>query len=189
MQKENRRIRYTKMVLRESLLKLMKEKPVGKISVSALCADADISRGTFYQHYLDPVDLLNSIKQELYNNIYEKIVSIDLKQPTQSMFEQICNVLYQNRDLCDVICGEHGDKSFLVNILEVKREYFIAQWEELLPEINPKQLSYYFTFSAAGCVAIIEEWVKKGYTDSPKLIGEVCSRIMRSLSYAGRLPM
>lgn len=49
--KENRRVRYTKMVLRQSLLELLEEKPIEKITVSDLCSRADLNRTTFYLFY------------------------------------------------------------------------------------------------------------------------------------------
>jgi AcrR family transcriptional regulator len=51
--KTNRKIRYTRMVLRESLMELMKTKAISDISIKEICAAADISRSTFYAHYKD----------------------------------------------------------------------------------------------------------------------------------------
>ena len=45
---ENRKTQYTKSVIRESFLSLLREKPVEKITVTELCAKADINRSTFY---------------------------------------------------------------------------------------------------------------------------------------------
>ena len=62
--KTDRRILKTKRVLRESLLYLLKEQPIQKISVSLLCEKSDINRSTFYTYYSRPMDLLESIHQE-----------------------------------------------------------------------------------------------------------------------------
>ena len=48
---ENQRIKLTKRLLKESLLKLLTEKNIKKISVSELCQTAGINRSTFYNHY------------------------------------------------------------------------------------------------------------------------------------------
>ena len=53
MKKEDRRVRYTKLAIRESFLALLSEKPIEKISVTEICKRADINRGTFYSHYDD----------------------------------------------------------------------------------------------------------------------------------------
>ena len=46
--REDRRSRYTRMVVKEALLS---EKDYGNITVSDICRTAKISRGTFYLHY------------------------------------------------------------------------------------------------------------------------------------------
>jgi len=71
--KEDRRVRYTKMVLRESLLALMKQKAISKITPTELCRHADVNRNTFYAHYSSPYDLLIQIESELYEEIRQSI--------------------------------------------------------------------------------------------------------------------
>ena len=62
--KENRKTRYTKMVLQNSLFELMEKKPIEKITIKELCENADINRTTFYAHYSDQYDLLAKIENE-----------------------------------------------------------------------------------------------------------------------------
>ena len=46
--KTDRRVKYTKQAIRDSFLKLLSEKPIEKISVTEICREAEINRGTFY---------------------------------------------------------------------------------------------------------------------------------------------
>jgi len=62
---ENRKIQYTKMVIKESLFTLLQEKPLKHITVKSLCELADINRGTFYAHYADIYDLVHQLEEEL----------------------------------------------------------------------------------------------------------------------------
>ncbi|WP_338121478.1 hypothetical protein [Halalkalibacterium halodurans] len=48
--KLDRRKKYTRMVLKESLMKLMQEKPLSNITIKEICDLADINRSTFYSH-------------------------------------------------------------------------------------------------------------------------------------------
>ena len=48
MEKMDARKRYTQMVLKQSFLKLLKEKPVNRITVKEVCALAQLNRATFY---------------------------------------------------------------------------------------------------------------------------------------------
>ena len=57
-EKGDRRVRYTKMVIRESFLDLLQTKDISQISIKEICEKADINRATFYSHYQDPYDLM-----------------------------------------------------------------------------------------------------------------------------------
>ena len=64
----DRRIKYTKKIIKETFINLLEKKDLNKITVSEICKIADINRSTFYRYYLDVYDLLsNYIKQK---NIY-----------------------------------------------------------------------------------------------------------------------
>ena len=56
-QGEDRRVTRTRRLLRQALVKRMREKSVSSITVKELCDECDINRGTFYAHYRDVYDL------------------------------------------------------------------------------------------------------------------------------------
>ncbi len=59
--KDDRRVKYTKMVLKESFIKLLEKKDISQITIKEICEDADINRATFYAHYNDQFDLMHKI--------------------------------------------------------------------------------------------------------------------------------
>ena len=71
MASSDRRIRYTKQTIRDSLFELMKETPVEKITVKELCAAADINRATFYAHYDTLTTLLEEIEVEKSRELFD----------------------------------------------------------------------------------------------------------------------
>lgn len=48
MAKLDARKRYTQMMLKQSFLKLLQQKPVNRITVKEVCALAQLNRATFY---------------------------------------------------------------------------------------------------------------------------------------------
>ena len=52
----DRRVKYTKMIIRETFINLLEKKNINKITVSEICKEADINRATFYRYYLDVYD-------------------------------------------------------------------------------------------------------------------------------------
>lgn len=75
---ENQRVRMTKKLFADSLLLLMKTKPVDEISISELCRQAQVNRTTFYKYYTCPHDILRdiaSVTQASYASICEHEIS------------------------------------------------------------------------------------------------------------------
>ena len=59
--KVDRRTAYTRMTVKDALLELLEEQPFEKITVAALCRQAEITRATFYLHFSD----INAVLDEL----------------------------------------------------------------------------------------------------------------------------
>jgi len=57
-EKQDRRTRRTRQLLRRAFLSLLKEKRYEEISVQDIIERADVARSTFYLHYVDKDDLL-----------------------------------------------------------------------------------------------------------------------------------
>ncbi len=109
-EKIDRRVKYTKMVLKQSLLELMEEKPIGKITVTDICRTADINRNTFYVHYASPIDLLSQIQDELYLEIRHSIEKISGRETVVRLLTEICRAIADNGELCKIIISEHGER-------------------------------------------------------------------------------
>ena len=61
---ESRRTRYTRRAMQDALIDLMRERPLGSITIKALCEQADVNRSTFYAHYDSIEELLHDIEDE-----------------------------------------------------------------------------------------------------------------------------
>ena len=61
----DRRTRYTRQTIKDSFLSLLKEKPFSKITVTEVCRMSEINRGTFYLHYYDIDDVLDSLLEDV----------------------------------------------------------------------------------------------------------------------------
>ncbi|MGM0898082.1 MAG: TetR/AcrR family transcriptional regulator C-terminal domain-containing protein [Bacillota bacterium] len=63
------RVVKTKGALHEALLSLLKDKPLHLISVTAICREAKINRGTFYMHYGKVEDLFEEYFKEIMKDL------------------------------------------------------------------------------------------------------------------------
>ena len=63
-QKSDLRVTKTRRLIKATFLELVQAKPVQKITVTELAKRAEISKGTFYLHYLGIFDLYNQMVKE-----------------------------------------------------------------------------------------------------------------------------
>lgn len=61
---EDRRTCYTKAQIRDAFFQLLREKGFARTTVTGICERAQISRGTFYLHYVDKFELLDDVIDE-----------------------------------------------------------------------------------------------------------------------------
>ena len=170
--KIDRRVLYTKMFLKESLLALMKEKPIAKITPSEICRHANMNRNTFYAHYGSPEALLKSIEDELYEQVRHSIERSLISGSISALLTEICQAIYDHRDLCAVLFSEYGDKDFLRLIIDLAYEQTIAEWKSAGMRSDSEQAEMLYCHSANGGVAVIQKWIMEGMKKSPQEIAQ-----------------
>lgn len=180
-EKVDRRVLYTKMFLRESLLELMKEKPIARITPTELCRHAKMNRNTFYTHYDSPETLLKSIEDELYDQVRHSIERSLKNGSISTLLKEICQAIYDNRDLCTVLFSEYGDKDFLRHIIGLAHDRSIAEWQAAGMRDEGGQIEMLYCFSVNGSVAVIQKWIQEGMEKSPREI----ARFIEKASYSG----
>ena len=134
--KPDRRIRRTKAQLRHGLAQLMAEKSVNEVTVKELVDLVDINRSTFYLHYTDIYNMLESVENELFEEILHTIRTHPVSPFNENSFpfiEDIFAILFENREICAALLGPHGDIAFLHRIEEMLSHYSMAALREAFP--------------------------------------------------------
>lgn len=82
---------------------LSEKKELGKVSVSELCARAEISRGTFYAHYDDIYGVAEDYENELIENFFD---NARILQPTnmEEFIDLFFEYMKQNHDSYKMLC-------------------------------------------------------------------------------------
>ena len=100
---ESRRTRYTRKAMQDALIDLMRERPLGSITIKALCEQADVNRSTFYAHYDSIEELLHDIEDETMAWVTTALDQL-LMQPdaagVEHVIEHICRYIADNRTIC-----------------------------------------------------------------------------------------
>lgn len=155
--KSDRRVKYTQRVLKESLLEILKERPIERVTVKEICDRADINRSTFYVHYGSPQELLDSIKNELYDEIKAKKKDFtDIK----AYMRQICEIIYEYRDLMSVLL-KAGHTEQLFQVAALWKEDFVGAFTRMGMPADRIEVAYLFI--TCGAVACIFTWALGGF--------------------------
>jgi AcrR family transcriptional regulator len=161
--KENRKSRYSKMVMRESIMELMKEKSILSVSVKDICDLADISRSTFYDHYKDQYDLLKQIEDETlayFEDMLNRYKDKQTKKETGQMVEEMLTYIANNGNTIHVLLSENGDLTFQKKLL-----YHFIMHNQITKYFSENQQSqetmpYYTVFLVHGAIGLIQHWLK-----------------------------
>lgn len=181
--RDDRRVKYTRMVLKESFIKLLEKKEISQISIKEICEDADINRSTFYAHYNDQYDLLRKIEDELLDNIkayvkefYEQNNSMDPVMLAEKIFEY----LKANANICRILIGERGNFGFQKQVMMLVYDLIIAD----LTDNNKNSIEdaeYVYSFAITGCIGIVQKWLDDGMKKSAHFMAETVVRLTLAL--------
>ncbi len=177
--KDDRRVRYTKMVLKDSFITLLEKKDISKISIKEICEDADINRATFYAHYNDQYDFMNQIQNELLKNIEKHLsafVQNDLPIVLADMVEQIFGYVKENARICKLLLSERGDLNF-------QKRVFMLVYEKIINNIardgaiSKADAEYIHAFTLTGCIGVIQKWLNDDMKKSPRFMAETIMKL------------
>lgn len=171
----------TKQHIREALIQLLLEEKFETISVSKLCQRASINRGTFYLHYLDKFDLIETLKEEIITQLRK-----NFEETTNTRDLLIANLshLQQNHDLIYAVSQSH-----YLNFRETIREFMLSiltndqhklQTEHFLKEnftISEKYALEVFLSSVEGIISL---WISSGTKETPE---EMTNTILQTFDY------
>lgn len=178
--KSDRRIKYTKMMLKQSLVKILQEKPISKISIKEICETADINRSTFYVHYADQYDLLRQVVNETLQDINTYLDSYNFKVYEPESF-QIMHLIFEyiveNAELCKVLLGENGDISLQKEIMMIVQRQGMKEWTGN-KAIDSDIMEYMYIFGVNASIGIVQKWLQSGLRQSAREMASLVTKLI-----------
>lgn len=178
----DRRLLRTKSSLKHALLFLLKEKSFSEISVTNLVKAAKVTRASFYNHYSDKDDLLNTLLSEKNKELIHaykapilkhKPSAIDRLSPSEV---QLFNHIFSNADFYTTILNSDiapiAEKQMLESFKKINIEELKVKDRMIRSDFIASYLSY-------AVVGLITEWVREGYAYKPEFMSEQLLEIMR----------
>ncbi len=175
-EKLDRRVKYTKKVLKESLVELLETKSIDNITIKEICENADVNRSTFYTHYYNQYDLLHQIENEVLSGINEHLKNYYFKDnknlESYETLKGIFDYVIENSKVCKVLLGENGILELQKKILMIVQEQIVRRWQKEA-SLNNETAEYLLLFSVNGSIGIVQKWIQSGMKKSASEIAQM----------------
>lgn len=178
----DRRVKYTKQVIKEAFLGLLQKKDITKISVMELCKECDINRATFYRYYVDIFDLLRKLEDEFILEVRESYKKYDYN--TYKLYDYILALLQaclNNKEFVKILFNNKHGIVLFNEILEDAYEICKYKWKNIFPRVSDEIEEYTTTYIFNGTLGVVNYWVQN---DFDKDINTVAT-IIQDLCYSG----
>lgn len=155
--KNNRRTQYTIQVIKEAFIHLLDTNELSKITVTQICREADVNRGTFYLHFDDPLDLFHKIEAELVDQV-RPILAMRPQEQLHDWLKRLIIILKANEAVSRIILANYRDGIMINELFSEVQEQAIEEFKEDFHEQNPHILKYYFSYFVNGSISAILSW-------------------------------
>ncbi|MEN6460865.1 MAG: TetR/AcrR family transcriptional regulator [Syntrophomonas sp.] len=168
---DDRRVRRTKKMLKESLAALLMKKKLNDITVKEIVDLADVNRGTFYLHYRDIYDMLSKIENEMMHemeDISKRYLNASFMGSPGPYITEMFQYVADNEVLCKMLLGPYGDMAFVEKLKKLVEEKCFNSLMEGCPENELQHYKYFTTYAVSGCVGLLQAWMNDGMKVSPQ---------------------
>ena len=169
--KVDRRVKYTKQALKDSLIDALGVKPIEKVTVKELCEKADVNRGTFYSHYADQYDLYNELIYDLIDRALK--VTGPLMEPNQRIHDQlkaavdVFKFVRANADLIRILLENFnifGSDRYDDMFNKMVHKFYLDDIKRQVPDERYVDMVYQFVITAN--ITMIKYWLNTGMKES-----------------------
>lgn len=173
---EDRRVRKSKKALEEALIRLLAKKTITEITVTELTEEADIHRGTFYNHYKDTMDLKIQTDRDIAAQLTELLSSVPesaLKDGPYPLLSKVLQYFEDHRDIARMLVSESGSPHLL-------KELCASISERCMGGAFRDQSRYSSRYATAGMQGMIVTWVEDGMRMPAGEMAQMIERMMGS---------
>lgn len=180
-EKMDRRKARTKQQLHRALLALLAEKGADTITVTEVAERADVNRGTFYLHYKDVADMLQQMKDEVFQHLSACVEQLDLAQAIRyadreepypaivKIFEEIA----AHAEFLRLMLGPGGDLAYVIRLRELLTARMYRNLELNAPDKLMIPMDYLAAYLISANFGLVMHWIESGMSLPPEKMAKI----------------
>ena len=187
--KQYRNSERTRRWIRRAFTELIAEKrEIGKITVTQLCARADITKTTFYYHYADIYAVAEEIETELTETLSAALEEIEKNHPDDytDYIHRVLTFIKENEESYRQVVRAADLTAFAAKLKTVFRKRIVdvsADWG-LSPDYDKRAVQVCFFVSASADTVI--EYLKGSLPASIETVGDVICDVVGKLRHTDK---
>lgn len=160
------RVRYTKMMIRESYIQLSAAQDGSAITVKDICDRAGINRSTFYRNYIDIYDL----EEQLHTEMLQKMLTFIHERSLDNVQQTLMTILTTMKEHQERYTMLHRIPShslltrIINNCYEDNKDRILRQTSG----ITETQLKWFYEYICYGCAGLMIDWARSGMQEPPE---------------------
>ena len=163
------RVIRTQTAILKALADLIQKKKLSAITITDLCAKANINRNTFYYHYNNIFEFLDEHKLIVIDDI-NKILDKTKIHSKQAHIE-LCKALKRHPHFLNILISPNCDIDYFNDIFEAASR-ITEIFAEPATQYTPRE-KLICTYCNAGANAIIHQWIVNGMDETPEEIADI----------------
>lgn len=161
--------KYTQKAIIESFMELLQKKSLDKITVKDIIEETEVNRNTFYYHFQDIYDLLESAFEE------EAVKFRSEADPKNNFYEEYIRTVNFLLDHSNAIIHIYNSKSrdVIKTYLESAASFFIGRFVEEAAEgskLSENGKNYIIYFYTDAIIGITLRWIEGSMMDSKEVL-------------------
>lgn len=169
------RVKRTRLMIEEALLKLMEEKDYKDINVQEIAKESTLHRGTFYLHYFDKEDLLEQLLDNALDDLKSSIRIKDIEYTYENIhphpaFIRFFEKLTERPRFYQIMLAKEKVNSFTESVRDIIKAFVEDAIDHMIKDNIenkvPKDISIAYITSAF--LGVIIWWLNNDMPHSPK---------------------
>ncbi len=164
----------TKTIFKESLIELIQEQPLAKITIKEICEHADMNRSTFYLHYTDQYMLLQDIENDILASTHDYLKNISSRAGTLDYLYHFLLYIKENHKIFGTLLCISDNAAF-------RNDFTIKTLEHIKTQLHftcSSQIQkYIYSYLMQGSMQIIIEWINSRFDADAMEIAQLLFRL------------
>ena len=161
---------FLKECMADAILQAMREKPFSKITIQEIAEMAGVNRSTWFRNFSDKNEAISFKLIRLWNRWADEHGLKERRRYTLGNAEDFFAFNFSIREILSEIYRE-----------ELQACVYNAFYQVMMPQCGADPAACYEArFYSYGLFGFLDEWIKRGFHETPEQITELFRRMMRS---------